>query len=51
MMLYIRTYLARLNLEKVIFKPKNKSIYCMNDHLLLIIIINLFRADKYSNLQ
>ena len=50
MMLYIRTYLARLNLE-VIFKPKNKSIYRMNDHLLLIIIINLFRADKYSNLQ
>ena len=26
-------YLARLNLEKVIFKPENKTIYGTNDHL------------------
>ena len=26
-------YLARLNLEKAIFKPENKAIYGTNDHL------------------
>ena len=30
---YKRWYLAGLNLEKTIFKPKNETIYFTNDHL------------------